>query len=337
MIVQIVEFVLTGLVNVIQVSQDLIVHLLNAQEDAQTTDIVQVEFVIVDKDGVVILVKLLFVQTIATIMVNVLMENAIVELGLLEMIVQLEHAQQIVITRENALTILANVTVDILDSIVHSNHAVQNVQETDIATMVHVSVNQDSQEFLVHFQHAHHHAQEMEDVSQLVPKWHVNVMKDLKDMIVQKKLVHLIVQVMVNALKEFVHVKMVGEEMIVPHVVQDMVKDVVEMENVLKDNVIATLDGLVMDVILELAFMIVHNTVIVVMVLVFAKKVIVEEIVHFRQNHNPVNVLFTVFVVVFKNVQLFMKLKVQQHHMNVIQNAHNNVFLSVLQEKILMF
>jgi len=77
----------------------------------------------------------------------------------------------------------------------------------------------------------------------------VNVNLDLKDMIVLRKHVQAIVQDTENALKEFVHVKMVGEEMTVHHVAQVMDKDVVEMENALKDNVIAILGGLVMAVI----------------------------------------------------------------------------------------
>jgi len=77
----------------------------------------------------------------------------------------------------------------------------------------------------------------------------VNVNLDLKVMIVLRKHVLMIVLDMENALREFVHVRMVGEEMIVLHVALVMDKDVVEMENVLRDNAIAILGGLVMAVI----------------------------------------------------------------------------------------
>jgi len=143
----------------------------------------------------------------------------------------------------------ANVTVDILDLIVLSVLVVLNVQEMDIVTMELVSANQDSQDFLVLFLHVHHHVQEMEDVYQLELKWLVNVMQDLKDMIVLKKFVQMIALHMDYVLKEFARVLMVGEEVIVPHVVQVMDKDVVEMESVLKDNVIAIQDGQAMVVI----------------------------------------------------------------------------------------
>jgi len=81
--------------------------------------------------------------------------------------------------------------------------------------------------------------------------------------------------------------------------------------------------------------MIAHNTDIATMVHVFAKRDIVEEIVLSLQNHNHANVLFIVFVVVFNNAPKFMRPKVQDHHMNVTQNAHKNVFHSVLLEKCL--
>jgi hypothetical protein len=161
----------------------------------------------------------------------------------------------------------------------------------------------------------------------------VNVMLDSVDMIVQQKLVQVIVQEMEIVSMEFVLVKMVGVVKIVPLVAQVTDKDVVEMENVLKDNVIVILDGLVMDVILKHVFMIVHNTDIAVMELVFAKKDIVVVIVHFLLNHNHVNVLFIVFVDVFNNVPKFMKAKVLDHHMNVIPNVHKHVFHYVLLEK----
>jgi len=94
-------FVLTGHVNAIQVSLDLIAHSLNVQEDALEMVIVQMEFVIVDRDGEVILVKFLFAQIIAIIMENVFQENVIAELVLLEMIVQFVPAHQIVIIMEH--------------------------------------------------------------------------------------------------------------------------------------------------------------------------------------------------------------------------------------------
>jgi len=94
-------FVLIGHVNAIQVSLDLIVHSLNVQEDVQEMVIVQMEFVIVDRDGEVILVKFLFAQIIVIIMENVFLENVIAELVLLEMIVQFVHAHQIVIITEH--------------------------------------------------------------------------------------------------------------------------------------------------------------------------------------------------------------------------------------------
>jgi len=94
-------FVLIGHVNAIQVSLDLIVHSLNVQEDVQEMVIVQMEFVIVDKDGEVILVKFLFAQIIVIIMENVFLENVIAELVLLEMIVQFVPAHQIVIIMEH--------------------------------------------------------------------------------------------------------------------------------------------------------------------------------------------------------------------------------------------
>jgi len=94
-------FVLIGHVNAIQVSLDLIVHSLNVQEDVQEMVIVQMEFVIVDRDGEVILVKFLFAQIIVIIMENVFLENVIAELVLLEMIVQFVHAHQIVIIMEH--------------------------------------------------------------------------------------------------------------------------------------------------------------------------------------------------------------------------------------------
>jgi len=79
--------------------------------------------------------------------------------------------------------------------------------------------------------------------------------------------------------------------------------------------------------------MIVHNTDIAAMVHVFAKRDTVEEIVPSLQNHNHANALFIVFVVVFNNAPKFMRVKVLDHLMNAIQNAHKNVFLCVLQEK----
>jgi len=266
-------------------------------------------------------------------MVNASMENVIVELDLQEMIALFVLAHQIVIIMETVLIIHVNVKVDGLDLIVHSELVLLNVLEMDTVITQHVSVNQVSQEFLVHFLHVHLHVLEMEDVYLLELKWDVNVMKDLKDMIVQKKLVQMNVLVMENVLMEFVLVKMVGGVMIVLHVVLDMVKDVVEMENVLKDNVIVIQDGVVMRVISEHVFMIAHNMDIAIMEHVYVKKDTVEEIVHFHQNHNHVNVRFIVFVVVFNNAQKFMKLKVLDHHMNVTQNVHKNVFHFVLQEK----
>jgi len=327
--------VLIGHVNVIQDLQDLIVHFPNVQEDVQTMVIAQMVFAIADKDGEVILVKLQCAQIIVIIMENVLMENVIAVLVLLEMIVQLEHAHQIVTITENVLTTHANATMDSQDSIVLSNHAVLNVPEMDIATTEHASANLASLEFLAHSQLAHHHALEMEDVSQLVLKWPVNVTHNTKVMIVQRKHAQVIVQDMVNALMEFALVKMVGEEVIVPQDAQDMDKDVVVMENVLKANVIATLDGLVMDVILEHVFMIVHNTDIAATVLVSAKKDTEEEIVHYPQNHNHANVQFIAFVVVFNNAPKSMKHKVQDHHMNVTVNVPKNVFHFALLEKCL--
>lgn len=74
----------------------------------------------------------------------------------------------------------------------------------------------------------------------------MSVLLDLKVMIVLKKHVQVIVLDTENVLMEFVLVKMVGEEVIVVHVVLVMDKDVVEMENVLMDNVIVILVGLVM-------------------------------------------------------------------------------------------
>jgi len=249
MTAQIMVFVLTGHANVTQASLDLIVHFLNVQENVTIMDIVQMVFVIVDKVMEVMLVKPPFVQMTVTIMVNVLIENVIVELDLLEMIAQLELVHQIVIIMVSVLIIHANAIVDILDLIVLSVHVMLNVLEMDIVTMELVSVNQDSQEFLVHFLHAHHLVQEMEDVYQLELKWLVNVMQDLKDMIALRKFVQMIALHMEIVLREFAHVPMVGEEVIVPHVVQVMVKDAVEMENVLKGNVIATQDGQAMVVI----------------------------------------------------------------------------------------
>jgi hypothetical protein len=229
-----------------------------------------------------------------------------------------------------------NVKVDGQDLIVHSDHVHQNVQEMDIVTMQHVSVNLDSQEFIVHFQHVHHHVQEMEDVFQLVHKWVVNVMKDTKDMIVLKKHVQVIVLEMENALVVFVLVKMVGVDLIVLLVVLDMVKDVVEMENVLKDNATAIQDGQDMVVIFEHASMTAHNTVIAAMELASAKKDTVVEIAHFHLNHNHASAQFTVFVDAFNNAQKFMRLKVLDHHMNATQNAPKNAFHSVLLEKCLI-
>jgi hypothetical protein len=227
------------------------------------------------------------------------------------------------------------VKVDGLDLIAHSDHAHQNVQEMDIATTQHAFANLDLLEFIVHFQHAHHHAQEMEDVSQLVLKWDANVMKDTKDMTAPRKLAKMIALEMENALVEFALARMVGVDLIVLLVVLDMVKDVVEMENVLKDNAIVIQDGRDMVVILELVCMIAHNTDIAVMEHAFVKKDIVEEIAHFHLNHNHVNVQFIVFVDVFNNAPKFMKLKVQDHLMNVTQNVPKNVFHFVLLEKCL--
>jgi len=79
--------------------------------------------------------------------------------------------------------------------------------------------------------------------------------------------------------------------------------------------------------------MIVLNMVIVTMVHAFVKKVIVVVIVHFLLNHNHVNVQFIVLEGVYNNAQKFMKHKVLDHLMNVIQNALKNVFHYVLQEK----
>jgi len=266
-------------------------------------------------------------------MVNVLMENVIVVLDLQEMIVLFVPAHQIAMITENVSTTLVNVKVDGLDLIVHSVLAHLNVLEMDIATTQHASANLDLLAFIVLFQLAHQHAQEMDDVFLLELKWDVNAIKDSRDMIAQRKLVQMNALVMENALMEFALVKMVGVVLIVLHVAQDMVKDVVEMENVLKDNAIATQGGPDMLVILEHAFMIAHNTDIATMEHVFAKKDTVEEIAHFHQNHNLANVLFIVFVVVFNSALKFMKLKVLDHHMSVTLNAHKNVFHFVLQEK----
>jgi len=240
------EFVLTGHVNVTLDLLDLIALLHNAQANAQVTDIVPMEFVIVDKVGEVILVNNQSAQIIVTIMENVLMENAIVVLDLLEMIALFVHAHQIATTTDNVLTSHANATMDTLDSIVLSNLAVLPVLEMDIVTMVHASANQDSQDFHAHFLLAHHHAQEMESVSQLELKWLVNVMLDSMDMIVPRNHVQVIALETENASTEFALVIMVGVVMIVLLVALDMDKDVVETENVLKDNAIVTLVGLVM-------------------------------------------------------------------------------------------
>jgi len=139
--------------------------------------------------------------------------------------------------------------VDTLDLTVLSVLAVLNAQEMDIVTTELVSANLDLLEFHVHYLLVHHLVQEVEVVYQSELKWHVNVTLDLLDMIALKKLVQMVALEMEIVLMVFVHVKMVGEEMIVLLVVLDMVKDVVEMENVLKDNVIVILVGLVMVVI----------------------------------------------------------------------------------------
>jgi len=133
--------------------------------------------------------------------------------------------------------------------IVLSVLVVLNVQEMDIVIMELVSVNLDLLEFHVLYLLVHHLVQEVEVVYQLELKWLVNVTLDLLDMIVLKKLVQMVALEMEIVLMVFVHVIMVGEEMIVPLVVLDMVKDVVEMENVLKDNAIVILGGLGMAVI----------------------------------------------------------------------------------------
>jgi len=281
-------------------------------------------------------VKLPNAQIIATIMENVLMENVTAELDLLEMIVLFVLAHQIATVTENVSTTLANVTMDTLDLIVLSDHAVLNVPETDIVTMELASANQDSQVFLVLSQLVHHLVLEMDDAFQLELKWHANVILDLKDMIALRKHAQVIAQHTENALTEFAHAIMVGEEMIVHLDALDTDKDVVETENVLRVNVIVTLVGLVMVVILELVSMIAHNTDIAAMEHVFAKRDTEEEIVPSLQNHNPANVLFIASEVVFNNALKFMKLKVLDHPMNVTLNAHKNVFHFALLEKCLM-
>jgi len=240
--------VLTGHANAILDSLDLIVLLLNAQVNAQVMDIVPMVSVIVDRVGEVILVNNQFVQIIATIMENVLMENATAVPVLLLMIALFVLAHQTAMETDSVLTTLANATMDTLDLTVLSNLAVQLVLEMDIATMELVFANQVSQDFLVLFLLAHLHAQEMEFVSQLELKWLANVILDTLDTIAQKKHAQVIVQEMETASTEFALVIMVGVVMIVLLVAQDMDKDAVEMENALKDHVIATLVGLDMAV-----------------------------------------------------------------------------------------
>jgi len=242
-------FALTGHANATLDLLDLIALLHNAQVNAQITDIAPMEFAIVDKVGVVILVNNQSAQIIAIITENVLMENATVVLDLLEMIALFVHAHQIATIMDNALTTHVNAIVDTLDLIVLSNLAVLPVQEMDIVTMVHASANQDSQESPALFLLAHLHAQEMESVSQLELKWLANVTLDSLDMIAQKKHAQVIAQEMEIVSMESAHVIMVGVVMTVPLVALDTDKDVVETENVLKDNAIATLVGLDMVVI----------------------------------------------------------------------------------------
>jgi len=145
---------------------------------------------------------------------------------------------------------------------------------------------------------------------------------------------------MESALKGFVVVMMVGEEVIVHHVVQmemEMDKDAVEMDIAMKEHVIVIQDGLVMVVRHELVLLIVLNMVIATMGHAFAKKVFVLLIAHNLLNNSHANVQFNVFEDVYNNAQKFTKPKVLVHPMIAMLNVQRNVFHYVLLEKILIF
>jgi hypothetical protein len=222
-----------------------------------------------------------------------------------------------------------------LDLIAHSRLAHLNVLETVTVTMPLASASLDSLEFTAHFLLALHLALVTDDVCQLEHKWLVNAMKASRVMIALREPAPMIAQDTESALVVFAHVRMDGVAMTVQLDAQDTVKDAVEMVNVLKDSATAILDGLVMDVILELACTTALNTDIATTEHASAKKDTEDVIAHFLLSHNHASAQFTACVDACNNAQRSMKHKALDLPMNATQSVPRSVCHSVLLEKCL--
>jgi hypothetical protein len=152
-------------------------------------------------------------------------------------------------------------------------------------------------------------------------------------MIAQKSLAPTIALPTDNVSMVFALVKMDGVVLIVLVDALDMASVAVEMENVLKANVIATLVGLGMLAILEPVCMIVPNTAIATTELACAKRDTADVIVLFPRSLNLASVPFIACAAVCNSAPKFMRPKELVLPMSATQLALRNVCLSASLER----
>lgn len=266
-------------------------------------------------------------------MVIVKMVNVIADLASLVKIVLSEHAHPTAMIGVNASTTPANARPDTQDLTVDSSHALRSAPETGTATMELAIASLGSQEFIVPFQLVRLLVLGMVNVFLLELKWLASVMRVTRVMTVQKRLAPMTALVTESASRESAPVKTDGVVLIVPDVVLVMANVAVATVNVLKENVIVTLVGLVTLVTSELVCTIVHNMGTVTTERVSARKDTVGVTVLFLQNPSLVSAPSIASVAVSNSALKFTKRKELDLLMSATPNALKNVFHSVLRER----
>jgi len=321
--------VLIGRASVTQGTRDSTARWWNVQKSATATDTAPTEPAIAGRDGPVKTVQSLLAPTTVTITASVQMVNATAVPDSQAKIVLFARALQAATATGPAQTTLVNVGMDGLDLIVHCNHAQQSALVMGIVTTGLVSVSLVSQGCTALCLLAPLRVPVMGTVLPRVLPWRVNVILAMKAMIALKCRVLTTVLDTENVSMEFVPVTTDGVVKTVLVAALELGNAVLEMVNVLMGRALATPVGLGTLVTFVRACTTVLNMDSVTMELASVKKGTEVVTVLSRPNPSLASVPSTAFGAVFSSAQKFTRRRVQDHHMNVTQNARRNVFHSV--------